>query len=167
MELALEFKKRNWIKHWNLKKWNWTQVCSMANIEQNNILCDSKKILLTPQNEKVFLVFHNFFWKKPSNMKSRVTLLIKCFNNTQHRTKTHLLSELWALFWLTPVRTSPGLNFINPDTFIVYYMSNIILQLCIRNILISFSYESVYIAGMMLMFMTYFFLEIEQWMFHP
>ena len=34
---------------------------SMANIEQNRILCDSKKILLTPQNEKVFLFFHNLF----------------------------------------------------------------------------------------------------------
>ena len=34
---------------------------SMANIEQNSILCDSKKILLTPQNEKVFLFFHNLF----------------------------------------------------------------------------------------------------------
>ena len=32
-----------------------------------------------------------------------------CFNRRQHRTKTHLLSGLWALFWLTPVRTSPGL----------------------------------------------------------
>ena len=40
-------------------------VCSMANIEKNNILCDSKKILLTPQNEKVFLFFHYLFWKKP------------------------------------------------------------------------------------------------------
>ena len=36
----------------------------MANIEPNNILCDSKKILLTPQNEKVFLLFQNLFWKK-------------------------------------------------------------------------------------------------------
>ena len=36
----------------------------MANIEQNNILCDSKKILLTPQNEKVSLVFYNLFLKK-------------------------------------------------------------------------------------------------------
>ena len=34
---------------------------SMANIEQNNTLCDSKKILLTSQNEKVFLLFHNLF----------------------------------------------------------------------------------------------------------
>ena len=30
---------------------------SMANIEQNSILCDSKKILLTPQNEKSFYFF--------------------------------------------------------------------------------------------------------------
>ena len=41
----------------------------MANIKQNNILCDSKKNLLTPQNEKVFLIC---FEKKPSNIKSRV-----------------------------------------------------------------------------------------------
>ena len=34
---------------------------SMANIEQNNILCDSKKILFTPQNAKVVLLFHKLF----------------------------------------------------------------------------------------------------------
>ena len=69
----------------------------MANIEQNNILCDSKKILLTPQNEKVLLVFHNLFWKKTFEHEVKG--------------KTHLLSELWALLWLTPVRTSPGLPY--------------------------------------------------------
>ena len=30
---------------------------SMANIEQNSILCDSKKILLTPQNEKLWALY--------------------------------------------------------------------------------------------------------------
>ena len=60
---------------------------SMANIVQNNIIRDSKKI---------FLLFHNLFCKKYSNMKSRV--LIQSFTRRQHRTKIHLLAELWTLF---------------------------------------------------------------------
>ena len=37
---------------------------SKANIEQNSILCDSKKILLTPQNEKVFYIFFIICFEK-------------------------------------------------------------------------------------------------------
>ena len=37
-----------------LHLWELKLSGSMANIEQNNFLCDSKKELLTPQNEKVF-----------------------------------------------------------------------------------------------------------------
>ena len=81
----------------------------MATIEQNNILCNSKIIFLTSQNEKVFLLFHYLFCKKPSSMKSRV--LIQSFTRRQHRTKMHLLSELWALYRLTHVRTIPGLPY--------------------------------------------------------
>ena len=66
---------------------------SMANIVQNNIICDSKKILLTSQNEKYFYFFIICFAK---NLKSRV--LIQSFTRRQHRTKIHLLAELWTLF---------------------------------------------------------------------
>ena len=48
----------------------------MANIEENNMLCDSKKRLFTPHNEKVFLLIHNLFWKKPSKHEIKGTYTV-------------------------------------------------------------------------------------------
>ena len=47
---------------------------SLANIEQNNTSCDSKKYFRPLKMKKIFLLFHNLFWKKPLKIKSRVML---------------------------------------------------------------------------------------------
>ena len=81
----------------------------MANIEQNNILCDSKKILLTHQNEKVFLVFHDFFKKKTFEHEVNGTDIVLQQKAAQN--ENTFTVRIMGTVLTTPVRTSPGLPY--------------------------------------------------------
>ena len=78
----------------------------MANIEQNNILCDSKKMLLTTQNEKVFVVFHNFILKKTFQHEVKGTDTVQQKAAQSENTFT---VRIMGTVLTNPVRTSPGL----------------------------------------------------------
>ena len=55
--------------------------------------------------KKCFYFFIICFEKNLSNMKSRI--LIQSSTKRQHRTKIHLLSKLWAVYWLPLCELAP------------------------------------------------------------